>query len=557
MDQKLEKEITGHTKSQTLWDWLVSPHPSVGSLLTRKQVSHSAALALLFIVFNIVVAVISNQVVGTTSYQVLGVSLLIGIASFVLIKSRYHAIGIPLLMLGLFIPLYVGIINRIFDPGIGLIFILPLTLVITSLFISAWQFLILIAINLAAILFLPLAGVTIPYPTSAIIGLLSLFGLFLIYGSNFWKTIVTTQTTELDRITRESNEIRLNLQKRVEERTLSLDRRAARLEAAALVTKAAAEIRDLQELLNVISKQITERFGFYHVGIFLADENFVQMNLVAASSIGGLRMLARGHKLGIGREGIVGFAAHQKRPRIAQNVGIDAVYFNNPDLPTTRSEAALPLLAQDRIIGVLDIQSEEENAFISDDISILQTMTDQIALAIENIRLVEQSRLSLQNLEAINSTKIISAWSSRFGGRRRGFMYTPMGIKPLTDSDEMANDNENEQTLHLPLKLHGKEIGTLSLTRKSKDLIWSSSEKEMAREVSAQVALALENARLLEESQSRAVREQTIGEFSNRFSRSLDIDTLLQNAVREIYRLPQVSKVSLFVSPSEQDKKSE
>lgn len=136
-------------------------------------------------------------------------------------------------------------------------------------------------------------------------------------------------------------------------------------------------------------------------------------------------------------------------------------------------------------------------------------------------------------------------------------MYTPMGIKPLTDSDEMANDNENEQTLHLPLKLHGKEIGTLSLTRKSKDLIWSSSEKEMAREVSAQVALALENARLLEESQSRAVREQTIGEFSNRFSRSLDIDTLLQNAVREIYRLPQVSKVSLFVSPSEQDKKSE
>ena len=93
--------------------------------------------------------------------------------------------------------------------------------------------------------------------------------------------------------------------------------------------------------------------------------------------------------------------------------------------------------------------------------------------------------------------------------------------------------------------------------RKSKESVWGETEKEMVQQIAAQVALAIENARLLEESQSRAVREQTVNEFSSRFGRSLDIDTLLQSAVREIYRLPQVSQVSLFINPVKDTQKPE
>lgn len=558
MEPKFEKSKTIFPNNQTLWNWLIFPHPSVNGIAARQQVSHSAGFALTTILFNFLGTILTIQYSDKSLALAFAISLIFAIVAYFIIKSRYFLIGSFILISGTLVLTYLCIYIGKLDTNIGILGIVPLILVIATVFTSAWGILILTGLNLAGLLYLSVAGIRFPVSNFAISGLMAAFGLILIYISSFWKNIVEIQNFELNKTNLESNEIRNNLQKRVEERTVAIDRRAARLEAAAMVTKAAAEIRDLHELLNTITLQISERFGFYHVGIFMADENYVQMNLVAASSSGGQRMLARGHKLAIGREGIVGFAAQQKRSRIAQSVGLDVAFFNNPDLPNTRSEAALPLLAQDRIIGVLDIQSEEENAFVADDISILQTMTDQIALAIENIRLVEQSRLTLQNLENINSNKISKAWIDRFGNRARGFIYTPLGIKPLTENS-LGNSAENndERTLQLPLLLHGKNIGELSLTRKSKELTWSVSEREMAQEVATQVALALENARLLEESQSRAVREQTIGEFSNQFSRSLDIDTLLQNAVKEIYRLPQVSQVSLYVTPAEENKKSE
>jgi GAF domain-containing protein len=363
------------------------------------------------------------------------------------------------------------------------------------------------------------------------------------------------------------SEERTNLEERVKERTRALDRRSEQLEAAALVTRAAAEGHNLQELLNIVAQQITARFGFYHTGIFLTDESNIQLNLVAASSKGGQNMLARGHKLEIGREGIVGAAAYQKRSRIAQDVGADAMFFNNPDLPNTHSEVALPLLAQNRLIGVLDIQSQEHNAFTPDDIYTLQTMTDQIAMAIDNIRLIEQSQSAVINLESLNTTNTAKAWLERLGDKAIGYTYTPLGITPISankraEPDLVAIGNQSmpstpEKTIQVALNLRGKEIGNISLKRKSNEATWAESEKEMAQRIANQVVLAVENARLLEESQRRATREQTVNELSSRFSRSLDVDTLLQNAVRELKRLPQVSEVSVFINPAEETPKPE
>jgi GAF domain-containing protein len=350
---------------------------------------------------------------------------------------------------------------------------------------------------------------------------------------------------------KEARRLAEELDVRIRERTDELNKRSTQLEAAALVTRAAAEIRGQKELLETIVQQISERFGFYHAGIFLADANGEYITLEAASSDGGKKMLQHGHKLAIGRQGIVGFAAYQKRPRIAQDVGADANFFNNPELPETHSEMALPLLARNRLVGVLDIQSEEHNAFSSDDISTLEIMTDQIALAIENARLLSESRSAIDQLQTITTENIGGTWRERLGHLRKGYSFSSAGISAISPTEE-GNSNHTPRsghTIKIPIALRGQRIGQLVLSRKSNESPWTEIEQEMADKIAIQVALAIENARLLEESQRRALREQTVNDLSSRFSRSLDVDTLLQNAVRELHRLPQVSEVSVYIAP--------
>ena len=132
--------------------------------------------------------------------------------------------------------------------------------------------------------------------------------------------------------------------------------------------------------------------------------------LMAANSEGGKRMLARGHKLRVGQTGIVGYATGTGKPRIALNTGTDMVYFNNPDLPETHSEIALPLRVRDQIIGALDVQSTEPNAFANEDIEVLSTLADQVSIAIQNARQFEQTRKALSEAEALAKQFAQTGW---------------------------------------------------------------------------------------------------------------------------------------------------
>jgi GAF domain-containing protein len=186
-------------------------------------------------------------------------------------------------------------------------------------------------------------------------------------------------------------------------------------------------------------------------------------------------------------------------------------------------------------------------------------MSDQIAMAIENTRLLEQSKAALQDLEAINASGTTRAWKNRLGGQIIGYTYSALGVNPIdiTPGNLSRKNTNNEKIVKVPLGLRGKEIGEIFLKRKITDSAWTEAEKEMVERIATQVVLSIENARLLEESPRRAAREQTVNEFSSRFSHSLDVDALLQNAVREIHRLPQVSEVSIFITPTEETQRPE
>jgi GAF domain-containing protein len=339
-----------------------------------------------------------------------------------------------------------------------------------------------------------------------------------------------------------------NLDLRVQERTAELNRRSTQLEAAGLVARVAAEVRNPRELLENVVKQITERFNFYHAGIFLADANAQFVILEAASSEGGKRMIERGHRLEIGRQGIVGFAAYQKRSRIAQDIGEDTVFFNNPDLPETHSEVALPLIAQDQLIGILDIQSKERNAFSDEDIRTLQTMADQIALAIENTRLIDESRSAIEELQMLTSESTLRLWKERLGEQNKGYVYSSLGVFPIPKSGEIpasgsAKDSEN--AIKFPVTLHGQQIGILTLKRKFSEHPWTDVEQEMAGKIASQVALALENARLLEESQRRAEKESTISNITSKIRKTNDSNEMIRVAINELKQALNIKDVRI------------
>ncbi len=290
----------------------------------------------------------------------------------------------------------------------------------------------LAAVAVALDAWAPLSPQPLPFALNLSITLATFIAasyLVYLFGRNLWRALLSAQryasqleasradliarSQELEATTRELFARSAELQetnRQLEDLTRQTRHRATLLEAGVEVSRAAVQIRDLDQLLPQITRLISEHFGFYHVGIFLVDKPSGYAVLRAANSPGGRRMLARGHKLRVGSEGIVGYVTSTGQPRIALDVGQDAVYFNNPDLPATRSEMALPLRLGDEIIGALDVQSTQEAAFDQEDIAVLSGLADQIALIIQNAILFQQARTALQESEQIYRRYLRQEW---------------------------------------------------------------------------------------------------------------------------------------------------
>ncbi|HAV76904.1 MAG TPA: hypothetical protein DCX53_06070 [Anaerolineae bacterium] len=333
---------------------------------------------------------------------------------------------------------------------------------------------------------------------------------------------------------------RTSLETLVDDRTAQLTKKTEQFRAASYIARQTAELQDLESILKVSVDLITDQFGYYHAGIFLMNESDDEVILQEASSEGGRRMLEKGHSLKVGSQGIVGYAASAKKPRIALDVGADAVFFNNLELPATRSEIALPLVIRNKVLGILDIQSDQPQAFNVDDIDVLQTLADQIAVAIENIRLLDEAQTALKQIEALTILRTREAWSQKSKEGNFTFTYTPLGMRAGKPSDEF------NQSIKIPIALRGQKIGSISLARKNNSP-WSAIDLAMVNEVAYQTGLAVDNVRLVEEATERARQEQTVGELATRFSQATEVDSLLQTAARELGQVADVAEVSVYI----------
>ena len=333
------------------------------------------------------------------------------------------------------------------------------------------------------------------------------------------------------------NDTLLGLEKRVSDRTQELEianegivRRAAQFESIARVAHAISTTQTMSELLPQITSTISEQFGFYHVGIFLLDNYREYAILVAANSEGGKKMLDRNHSLLVGGSSIVGFVTNAGQPRVALDVGLDAAFFNNPDLPDTHSEIALPLRIGTKIIGALDVQSKEINAFSQEDVNILFTLADQVSIAIQNARSHQESREALAQAEAASIQLSGQQWKQFFTSQPvEGFVFDGIDAKNLTLSDK-----QRAHSLAIPLTLRGTRIGTLKLSASDPTRTWTEDEIAMAQATAERTALAVESARLLQEAQKRAAKERTIGDISAKIGGLVNIENILQTAIQEL-----------------------
>lgn len=349
------------------------------------------------------------------------------------------------------------------------------------------------------------------------------------------------------------------LEDRVRERTQEMARqnealrlRSRQLETIADVAQDVVAAQELEALFAKVTRMISERFNFYHVGIFLLDEQAEYAVLRAANSEGGQRMLARQHKLKVGESGIVGHATYTGTPRIATDVGQDAVFFNNPDLPLTRSEMALPLKVGDRVIGALDVQSTESNAFSEEDIQLFTILSDQVAIAIYNSRLYAETAQALSEAQAVHRRYLSQEWSREIEeGAHSGYRYTPQGVVAQQAVELTGEtDGSGDGLLTVPVKLRGETIGVIRLQDDASRIRnWTEEEVETVQSVADQVALALENARLFTQTARKADRERRVLEITSKIRSTNDPQAMLQIAVEELQRTLRASRAQVVLQP--------
>ncbi len=355
-----------------------------------------------------------------------------------------------------------------------------------------------------------------------------------------------------------------------------LQHRAALLADAAEVSRVASSITDVDELLTRVVSLITERFGFYYVGIFLVDADRRWAVLRVGSGEAGRRMVEQGHRLEVAETSMVGACVLTGEARIAQEAERERVRRRNPLLPETRSELALPLRSRGQVIGAMTIQSTEPRAFSQEDIAVLQTMADQLGNAIENARLFEEMALSRRELELASGKYTEEAWRDFVEQARhtlgyRAAMPSPRlsDIRPVEEPRPEARQALAQQrpvvtllpvegeegrmytAVGVPIRFRDQVLGVLNV--RFEEGAVPEERMMLLEQLAARLGVALENARLLEESRRSAARERLLSRVAERMRASLEVEAVLRSAVREIRAALDLANVTVRLAPRSEE----
>lgn len=337
-----------------------------------------------------------------------------------------------------------------------------------------------------------------------------------------------------------------DLEQHVTERTQDLEDQSRRLRVAVEISQSTVSVKRLDDVLERSARLIFERFNYYHVGIYIVDVENKLASLVASPTEAGRQLMTVKHQVRVGDTTTVGRVAATGEARIAAVTGAGSHEAVSPFLPETRSELALPLKVEERVIGILDIHSSKEQAFKPEDVSVMLVLADELAGAIERTRLLEESTTTLNELERAYGRFTRTGWQKfAASGRLRniGYRFDNIRIEPVTHVSEtgrqaltsgnpvVSNGSNANQEVALPIKFRGQTIGVVHAKIEEGFGENAIATLELAVD---RLASSLESARLYEEARLRADREQTISQIATAISLSSDYETILRTTVREI-----------------------
>jgi GAF domain-containing protein len=305
--------------------------------------------------------------------------------------------------------------------------------------------------------------------------------------------------------------------------------------------------------------------------LFLVDEQRQWAVLQAGTGQAGQAMLTRGHRLAVDNNSMIGWSIVNAQARIAMQAETDTVRRTTAELPETRSEAALPLRSRGQVLGALTVQSTQPDIFDQDIITVLQTMADQIGIALENARLLAESQA------AVEISRRASGELSREGWRQLIHTQAMAGVRSAESGVTVVSNMEagdvwpaearhalrTGQTVHatdpgdpvpmaVPVQVRGNVIGVID-TFKPSGSQWTPEEITLAETLAEQLGIALESARLYQDTRERAARERLVGEVTGRIRETLDMETMLRTATGEIRQALNLGDLVIRLLPPKAD----
>jgi GAF domain-containing protein len=346
------------------------------------------------------------------------------------------------------------------------------------------------------------------------------------------------------------------LSERIDLLEIESDKQRSKQIAARQITREITQQSDLQKILDGLVELVCTQLGFTYAGVFLADERNEYAVLQAANGAAGRQLIEQGHRLRIREEGIVGYVIARGETRLALDVDIDSVHFKNPLLPDTRSEIGIPLKTVNKVFGALDVQSDKESAFSQEDIEVLQSIADQLAVMISKTIQISSLEGEISDLKTGLGENVRGIWRTHLQGSKKNlaFRYSNEQLQiedstPLLEADNAApqtisvEKGDQGSVLRVPIRLRDQILGVINLRYNGKKV--PPRMINLVTTATDRLAVALENARLLETIEERADREHTVSEISSRVRSAQTIESILKTAVTELGKTLGVNEVSI------------
>ena len=497
-----------------LWRSLTGPHPSI----TETRERNSARLASSFLLIIVLLEIVGGfariprlGLVAALFGQTL-VSLIPTLLAYVLSRTKWYRGAIFLFSLFFASLAYVTMVREGSGADISTLILVyvPLSLVVASTFLSSWAVLLLVGLNLGAFFLTTEFGIQYtPENFGAQSGIVITIGMVLILLANFCKRNEQQTLQEIKNVNEElqlaNTELiasREQLEQRVAERTHDL-------ELAAEVGRYVSEkIGDLTEMLSQSVELIRAKYNLYYTQLYLLDSSGRSLILRAGTGEVGAQLLRRGHRLEISSSSLNGRAASERQPILVVDTRESEYFLPNPLLSLTRSELAVPLIVNEKVVGILDMQSDHPGAFKDTNLLAFEALAGQLSIAIQNASLFAEAEVARAELEARTRRQTQTGWQGMLNAIERGETVGYAFDQKNVYSVAPASPLQDEPALSIPISITGAEVGTIQLADES-DRVWSANETEIAQATATVLGQHIDNLRLLTQAEEyRSEAEQ-------------------------------------------------